>query len=109
VLSNPNLLLRIADLTTIIQVWSLEDLKSLFPIIVESIMGYGMTNSGWGLRSITRNNAVRDAEAIIKFLGPTGPLISLAYHLMEDCGLKFEFPLRLLPVHLPCSTYLDSY
>ena len=54
--------------------------------------------AGWSLRTLTKANNPRDFDIVANLLSPRGPVINLCYKLLADSTIKYEFPLRYIPV-----------
>lgn len=67
------------------------------PGLLENIFGFG-AEPGWGLDTITKSQGHGDFDAVLRFLGPEGPLLRLVYHLQTDVYLMYEYPFANLPV-----------
>lgn len=97
IISLPNLVQRCSELAGFINKTPLQELAHCFPLIVDHILGIN-SNIGWNLRELTKQNAPKETDALLKLLGPTGPLLQLAYRLMTDPNLRYEFLLAHIPV-----------
>ena len=76
---------------------SVEELKNYFQLIVDNIFGFP-SYPGWGIRRLTRSAQPKETEAILKFVGPEGPLFKAIYRLLTDRNFRLEFPISSLPV-----------
>lgn len=88
---------RCDEIARIIEEFGSKELQNAYPFIIESL--FGISNQiGWGLRCTYRKNHSREFDILFRFLHPQGPLMKLAYKLLSDPYVKFEFPLEYLPV-----------
>ncbi|ODN06486.1 Sphingomyelin phosphodiesterase 4 [Orchesella cincta] len=97
ILNHSSLYIRASDLTLFLENVGLFQLKQQFQLIVNAIFGFNTKYPTWSLRSITKGGNPREAAVILKLLGPTGPLVSLATKLLEDPGFIVEVGLDKLP------------
>ncbi|XP_052802785.1 sphingomyelin phosphodiesterase 4-like isoform X2 [Mya arenaria] len=87
---------RCPELEQILVNSSQKDLSAVLPGLLENIFGFG-SEPGWGLDSISRGHNGVEYDALMKLLGPEGPLMSLVCNLQTDPYLTFEFPSSCLP------------
>ncbi|GAB6026515.1 sphingomyelin phosphodiesterase 4, neutral membrane (neutral sphingomyelinase-3) [Chamberlinius hualienensis] len=90
---------RCDDIILLMNECGFKDAHSLFPLLVESIFGFG-SHPGWGIGSLYRRLQPKDFDTLRYFLCPSGPLIRFIYKLNSDAYLKYEFPTQCLPIPL---------
>ena len=88
---------RCRELAILIEESSTTELQHMFPILIDSLFGIA-DNIGWGLHTINLKKSPQDYEALCNFLNPLGPIFFLCYKLLQDCYLKYNFPISYLPV-----------
>lgn len=107
-LQNP-LQYRCEEITRIIDELGTKELQNALPLLLADLFGVSgpsasnattTPNTGWGLRirTVMQSNEFTDYNVLYQFLHPQGPLFRLLYKLLQDCHLKYEFPLQWLPV-----------
>lgn len=107
-LQNP-LQYRCEEITRIIDEFGTKELQNALPLLLADLFGVSHQGSsnvtsstigGWGLRTrtVVQHNEFMDYNVLYQFLHPQGPLFRLLYKLLQDCHLKYEFPLHWLPV-----------
>lgn len=84
-------------MTNYIRTTPTADLRGVYPTLLQHIFGWG-SFVGWRLRSIRLELSAFEAGEVIKFLKADGPVFELAYRLMSDANLTYEFPVSALPV-----------
>jgi len=85
------------DLSIFISQTPIDELSGCYTTIVESVFGWN-NQPGFNLKNLTSDNSPVNGPRILNLLGPEGPIIGLAYRLMADPNLVFEFPISCLPV-----------
>ncbi|XP_034252630.1 sphingomyelin phosphodiesterase 4 isoform X2 [Thrips palmi] len=109
-LQNP-LQYRCEEITRIIDELGTKELQNALPLLLADLFGVSHQGSsnitsstvgGWGLRTRTllQPNEFTDYNVLYQFLHPQGPLFRLLYKLLQDCHLKYEFPLHWLPARI---------
>lgn len=108
-LQNP-LQYRCEEISRIIDELGTKELQNALPLLLADLFGVSNhpTSSssaaagGWGLRTRTvmQSNEFTDYNVLYQFLHPQGPLFRLLYKLLQDCHLKYEFPLQWLPARV---------
>ena len=96
ILGSPSLITRCTELTSFLEICSVEELKTYYQLIVDNIYGFP-SFAGWGIRRLTRTLQPKETEAILKFLAPEGPLFKAIYRLMTDRNFRLEYPVTYLP------------
>lgn len=71
-----------------------KELQGVLPLLLSSIFGVDRQSS-WGLRSMALPEVSR---LLFDFLSPNGTIFKMCYKLLTDPQLRYNFPLRLLPV-----------
>lgn len=108
-MNQPSLVIRVQEISHLLQEVSSKDGGYIIRTIIESIFGTsneGAMNlqqqqqlgGGWGLRIITLSEHHGEFQAMRNFLSPNGPLLSLIYRLSHDPSQLLSFPIGLLPV-----------
>lgn len=100
ILNHSSLYIRASDLTIYLENVGSIHLKQHYQLIVEAIFGQNSKYPSWALRSITKSSNPREAAVILRLLGATGSLLSLATSLLEDPGFMVEVGLDRLPFAL---------
>uniref|UniRef100_A0A1A9X2R9 Sphingomyelin phosphodiesterase 4 n=1 Tax=Glossina brevipalpis TaxID=37001 RepID=A0A1A9X2R9_9MUSC len=75
---------------------NVRELQDIFPNVVQSVFGIGNRGMGWGLRTITKENAPQLFDVLLEFLAPLGTMFQICYRLLND-AIKFEISLDQLP------------
>ncbi|KAL4223981.1 sphingomyelin phosphodiesterase 4 [Mactra antiquata] len=87
---------RCIDLEQLILNCSSKDASSILPGLLENIFGFG-AEPGWGLDVITKGHNHAEFDAVLRFLGPEGPIMKVVCNLQTDSYLTYEFPFSSLP------------
>ncbi|XP_026291595.1 sphingomyelin phosphodiesterase 4 isoform X2 [Frankliniella occidentalis] len=109
-LQNP-LQYRCEEITRIIDELGTKELQNALPLLLADLFGVSSqslsnanttSSGGWGLRirTVMQSNEFTDYNVLYQFLHPQGPLFRLLYKLLQDCHLKYEFPLQWLPARI---------
>lgn len=85
---------RIIQLEELAMILPAKELQVALPLLLSSIFGVDRQSS-WGLRSMV---TPEDSRLLFEFLSPNGTVFKMCYKLLSDPQLRYNFPLRLLPV-----------
>jgi len=83
-----------------IDVFLVQDLHSLLPMIIEHIFGFGAASGPSCGCFLGPQAYVTQSEfnVICDLLGPEGSLLQVVYKLAADSSCRYEFPVSCLPV-----------
>uniref|UniRef100_A0A7M5V7G6 Sphingomyelin phosphodiesterase 4 n=1 Tax=Clytia hemisphaerica TaxID=252671 RepID=A0A7M5V7G6_9CNID len=87
---------RCEEVTKVLQMVSVTELRELFPLLLHDLFGY-QNLPNWGFHYLEPRSYPVDYNAMKIFLGPKGILFKIIDKLMTDHDAIFQLPFEILP------------
>jgi len=104
----PNIKLKCAELTYILDNCPQKDLAAAYQKILDKVFDVRNGGRGFSVGYVLRSREPEDFKALYSFLCSTGPMLRTGSKLLSDPYIRFEFPISLLSSntqqHIECMT-----